>query len=489
MTRRMTFWFDAAACSGCKACQVACKDRHGLEVGRSWRRVSEVTGGGWAREGAAWRHDVFAYHLSISCNHCERPVCLEGCPAQAIVRRDDGVVLINEEHCLGCGYCGWSCPYSAPQYRADVGVMSKCSFCVEDLDAGLEPACVAACPVRALGAGDPEELVRLHGSGEATHLPPLPPAELTEPALQMIPHADHGRSDEPDTEVSPRPPRGLREWSLVAFTVLSQMSAGVALVAGALRWWARGLATRPEPPLLAADLDRLALPAVAGLMALAMVVSLLHLGRPRNVLRAMLNLRQSWLSREILLAGLLCGAALIGWWFGGVLVWLSVPTAILYLGGMMRVYMVRTVPAWHTLMTPLNFTATAVVLGGLLVNAGLWTVVDRLDFVVSDPVVTALSLGMILLQFGVWVFLRFWLGRRLVAQARRRGVLLPTVTRVGAILGALSGLALALLVASVVGMLGGLSPLVFAWLALVLAVGAEVGERQAYYSAYERMGV
>ena len=88
---RMTFWFDAAACSGCKACQVACKDRHGLETGVLCRRVSEVAGGGWERDGHAWRNTVFAYHLSTACNHCDRPICLEGCPTRAITRRPDGV--------------------------------------------------------------------------------------------------------------------------------------------------------------------------------------------------------------------------------------------------------------------------------------------------------------------------------------------------------------------------------------------------------------
>ena len=186
--QRMTFFFDAAACSGCKACQVACKDRHGLEVGRLWRRVSEVAGGGWEPDGAAWRSTVFAYHLSMSCNHCDRPICLEGCPARAITRRDDGVVLIEPDHCLGCGYCSWVCPYGAPQYRADQGVMSKCSFCAEDLDAGLEPACVAACPVRALDAGDAADLTARHGPADgAEGLVPLPNAGLTEPALHLVP--------------------------------------------------------------------------------------------------------------------------------------------------------------------------------------------------------------------------------------------------------------------------------------------------------------
>ncbi len=128
MSRRQSFYFDAAACSGCKACQVACKDRHGLEVGRLWRRVSEVTGGSWQQEGSVWHNTIFAYHLSTFCNHCEKAICLEGCPSQAISRRDDGIVLINPEHCLGCGYCSWVCPYSVPQYQPDRGVMTSALF-------------------------------------------------------------------------------------------------------------------------------------------------------------------------------------------------------------------------------------------------------------------------------------------------------------------------------------------------------------------------
>lgn len=489
MSRRQTFWFDAAACSGCKACQIACKDRHSLEVGRLWRRVPEVTGGGWQQDGAAWRHDVFAYHLSMSCNHCARPVCLEGCPALAITQRDDGVVLIDPDHCLGCGYCSWVCPYSAPQYHADAGVMSKCTLCVDDLDAGLEPACVAACPVRALDAGLPEDLVARHGDDEAPHLAPLPMAGLTEPAFHLAPHGQHERSVEPGVSLTPRPPRGLREWSLVVFTVLSQMAAGVTLVVGALRWWARGFTGLVEPPLQPAALDAVALPAVAVLMLLAMGASVLHLGRPRNLMRSVLNLRQSWLSREILLAGGLLITALLGWWLGGWTAWLSAPAAALYLLGMMRVYMVRTVPVWNTLMTPFNFTATAVMLGGLLVNAGLWTLVWRGAVGIGETVATALSLGMILLLFGVWVFLRFWLGRRLVLVARRQGIALPGVTRAGAVLGGLSGLVLALVVAAAVGVVPAGLTVPLAWLAWALGTASEAAERQAMYAAYERLGV
>jgi anaerobic dimethyl sulfoxide reductase subunit B (iron-sulfur subunit) len=72
MTKQYAFYFDSSACSGCKACQVACKDKHNLEVGRLWRRVYEVSGGGWQRQGQAWTTSAFAYNLSLACNHCAK---------------------------------------------------------------------------------------------------------------------------------------------------------------------------------------------------------------------------------------------------------------------------------------------------------------------------------------------------------------------------------------------------------------------------------
>lgn len=358
------FFFDAAACSGCKACQVACKDRGGHEVGRLWRRVSEVAGGGWRQEGEAWRQDVFAYHLSISCNHCARPICAEGCPARAITRRADGVVLLDEDLCLGCGYCSWVCPYSAPQYDETVGTMSKCDFCAEEAAAGLEPACVASCPVRALDAGPWSELARKHGlEGEPASLHPLPEARLTEPSLLLADHAEGRRSLAEEVELVPRPRRGLREWSLVAFTLLSQAAAGAAIFGGLLR----GLfGSEVVDPFL--------MPAILGMMVGAMALSSLHLGRPARAPRALSNLRTSWLSREILLAGGLTIMAALAWLTGGALgaAWWTVPAGVLYVAGMTRVYMQRTVPVWDRWHTPAGFVFSALLLGGIVAVMVTW---------------------------------------------------------------------------------------------------------------------
>lgn len=185
---RFAFYFDSQACSGCKACQIACKDKHDLPLGVLWRRVYEISGGGWLRVGAAWQNTVFAYNLSIACNHCQHPICVGVCPTGAMVQRPDGIVLVDEKRCIGCQYCAWVCPYSAPQYDPARGVMTKCDFCLDELDQGRSPACVAACPMRALDFGKLGELqARYTGVGAVA---PLPEAGVTDPCLLIRPHPE-----------------------------------------------------------------------------------------------------------------------------------------------------------------------------------------------------------------------------------------------------------------------------------------------------------
>jgi anaerobic dimethyl sulfoxide reductase subunit B (iron-sulfur subunit) len=198
--QQYAFHFDASCCSGCKACQVACKDKYDLPVGMLWRRVYEITGGEWTRSGSAWRSSVFAYNISLACNHCEQPICAEVCPANAIIKREDGIVLLDPGRCIGCQYCSWACPYGAPQYDAEAGRMTKCTFCLDDLERGIPPSCVAACPLRALDFGERAELQARHGTVEALY--PLPAAELTEPAMLISPHKDAARADHDTAQVS-----------------------------------------------------------------------------------------------------------------------------------------------------------------------------------------------------------------------------------------------------------------------------------------------
>ena len=182
------FTFDASACSGCKACQIACKDKNQLPVGVLWRRVYEVSGGTWKQYGNAWVNNIFAYNLSIACNHCVHPKCAGVCPTDAYVQRDDGIVYIDVSRCIGCGYCNWACPYHVPQYNPGLGCMTKCDFCADLIDEGGSPACVTSCQMRVLHFGDIEVLRAQYGTNDDIY--PLPPPNLTKPALVLTCHPD-----------------------------------------------------------------------------------------------------------------------------------------------------------------------------------------------------------------------------------------------------------------------------------------------------------
>ena len=137
-------------CIGCRACQVACKDKNRLEVGTLYREVHSYTVGTFP--------EVDGYSYSFGCNHCEEPICLKNCPTGAIYRAPDGTVVQDQSKCIGCRMCVMSCPYGQPKYFPDEGVSGKCDGCYGLREAGGEPACVAGCPNRALKFGEMDEL-------------------------------------------------------------------------------------------------------------------------------------------------------------------------------------------------------------------------------------------------------------------------------------------------------------------------------------------
>ena len=126
---------DNDKCTGCLACVVACMDHHfpdGEEdavSGRIYKKKILPSG--------------YTKYETESCRHCDPAPCIDGCPAGAISRSDDGWVVVEKSLCIGCGYCAGVCPFGIPQFGAD-GTMVKCDGC------DGSPACVKVCPNGAL---------------------------------------------------------------------------------------------------------------------------------------------------------------------------------------------------------------------------------------------------------------------------------------------------------------------------------------------------
>jgi phenylacetyl-CoA:acceptor oxidoreductase subunit 1 len=173
---------DLRKCVGCQTCTIACKHANGTPPGVQWRWVLDVESGEFP--------DVTRSFVPVGCQHCARPPCMYVCPTTATRRRSDGIVSIDYNLCIGCGYCIVACPYQArykttrlefaygespmasEEARADfgrLGVATKCSFCIDRIDEGTArgltpgrhvdatPACVNACIANALHFGDIED--------------------------------------------------------------------------------------------------------------------------------------------------------------------------------------------------------------------------------------------------------------------------------------------------------------------------------------------
>jgi anaerobic dimethyl sulfoxide reductase subunit B (iron-sulfur subunit) len=152
------FYFDQTRCIGCHTCSIACKDWHDIDAGPvNWRRVDLTERGTFP--------DLFVAYTSTSCNHCAEPPCVKVCPEKAINKREsNGIVVVDQEKCLGNKECNMHClnvcPWNAPQFGLENGAkMEKCDLCIDRLKQGKAPICIEACPMYALDAG-PLEVLR-----------------------------------------------------------------------------------------------------------------------------------------------------------------------------------------------------------------------------------------------------------------------------------------------------------------------------------------
>ena len=159
------FHLDGGKCTGCKTCQVACKETYKLPVNNLYRRVYNYQGGSWkpTEAGHYVPDGVFGYFVSLSCNHCTDPACVANCPTGAMQKDEEtGIVWTDHDVCIGCKTCETACPYGAPTFGEDEGYM------------------------RALDWGPLDDMVAKYGEGDI-EVEPLP-QDTTGPNLILTPH-------------------------------------------------------------------------------------------------------------------------------------------------------------------------------------------------------------------------------------------------------------------------------------------------------------
>lgn len=376
------FHFDMTRCIGCRCCEVACNEQNGNAADVTWRRVGEIEGGSFPH--------VRRFHLSMACNHCLEPSCLEGCPTSAYTKLDNGIVKHNADSCIGCQYCTWNCPYGVPQYNPARRIVTKCHLCVDRVGAGSLPACVDACPVQAIQI-EKVNVAEWREAIDAANAPGVPPADLTLSTTRITLPVDLPLDFGKATAQKLEPEAA--HWSLVYFLTISQASVGAAVAALLLMFAGK--------------------PALSGLLSLAALLvghgalagTLFHLGRPIHAWKAVRAWRRSWLSREVIAfsayaglavlpaadyaADLLLDAPLLP---GPLRLLALVATAVSGIAGVytsVRIYRIPARPAWDSDRTTLGFFVTGAVLGAAALLAAAWLMES--DVIVAQT--AALVLG------------------------------------------------------------------------------------------------
>lgn len=279
--KKNAFIFNTNKCVGCMACVAGCSIENGTSLGMNWREVN--------CHNKIKHPSLPVFHFSLACNHCEEAPCMKNCPALAYTRdKETGAIIHHAEACIGCKYCTWACPYDAPKFNEATKTVEKCNFCVDRISDGKQPACAQACPVGALSFGQEEV-------NEENHLTPGFVNRGIKPSIQLIPlREEHAKPQIENTNAVeidieklesylPKAESKValdKEWTLVLFTIA---------VAGLVSWQTAFLFGKVEMKLVPFAL----------VSVLAIALTSLHIGKKLRMWRFILNLKGSWLSREI----------------------------------------------------------------------------------------------------------------------------------------------------------------------------------------------
>ena len=172
--KRKAFLVDTTLCTACRSCQVACKQWNKLEAEPSVNRGSYENPPDLTPQLYNQIHfieqeqgdDLRWLFINRRCMHCADAGCVKVCPSGALYHTEDGLVAFDQDKCIGCHYCVSACPFDVPRYNIQQKI-TKCDACIDRVQNGLMPACVAACPTEALQFGDRDTLIaKAKGAGQ-----------------------------------------------------------------------------------------------------------------------------------------------------------------------------------------------------------------------------------------------------------------------------------------------------------------------------------
>jgi len=274
--KKNIFIFDENKCVGCHACSVACMNENGGQESERWRNIQEPN---------ASNHPCLPlFFFSMACNHCEEAPCMYGCPTLSFHKDPStGAIVHDPDSCIGCKYCSWVCPFDAPKFNSQLGVIEKCTFCIHRLKEDKEPACTQLCPVGALQFGNEE-----FSSTDARESSPVPVSVGS--SLKVIKLRNKNGPLRDFSFVSKNIPslpenkshiNAKKEWPLLSFSMISVLMIALFLSGNNVP----------------SELTKFLFPV---LIFFSAFLSLFHLGKKRKAWMSVLNVERSWLSREIL---------------------------------------------------------------------------------------------------------------------------------------------------------------------------------------------
>jgi Fe-S-cluster-containing dehydrogenase component/DMSO reductase anchor subunit len=292
--QQYAFEVDLDSCTGCKACVTGCHNLNGLDEGEIWRTVG-LLHGGTTRAPAQQT-------VTTACHHCLEPACMEGCPVKAYEKDPvTGIVKHLDDQCIGCQYCVLMCPYDAPKFSKERGIVRKCDMCSDRLGHGEAPACVQSCPNEAIRITVVDRADAVQAAEANAFLPGAPGPADTLPTTVYKTARALPRNMLPADYYSVSPEHG--HPPLVVMLGLTQLSVGAFI----LNLLAHFIMGSGSAAVRALEMRNAICALALGMVALG--ASTLHLGRPQFAFRAFLGLRTSWLSREIIAFSLFAGLA------------------------------------------------------------------------------------------------------------------------------------------------------------------------------------